>query len=420
MSSEGSGRRVLLGGWYGAANLGDEMIFATFVRWVREAGAEPLAISVHPALTRREHGVAAVGYGDLPAIAEALAGADAFVLGGGGLFQDYEPFDRASLARFPAWNVAQFAQFARLAAELRVPVGVLAQGVGPLRGDEARAIAAEVFALARVASVRDAGSAALLAALGVRRDVAVAPDPAWTLVPSRIDVATRFPDLAGRRVLAIVVRDWPFDRSWEAPFVHALRTALQPGWACLWLDFARLPDAACETAANDEIAGRLALQVPGVTHAIWRGLRLDEAAGLIAGSDALVAMRLHAALLGHAAALPVVTLEYDAKVRALGDEAQVPAASRMGLGDVAGRLPATLAGVQRADAFRLPARTRDALARNALVHRDLLRSLLAAERREAASALPALLPGWRSALDGEGRARLDAACARARSRSPCA
>jgi polysaccharide pyruvyl transferase CsaB len=419
MSSERA-PRVLLGGWYGAANLGDELVFATFVRWLREAGAQPQAISVHPQLTEREFGVPAVGYGDLPAIVEAMALADRFVLGGGGLFQDYEPFDRASLARFPAYNVAQFAQFARLATELGVPVAVLAQGVGPLAGTEARAIAAEVFTLADAVSLRDQASAAALRDLGVARETLVAPDPGWTYRSVPRATLEHFPSLRGRSVLAVVVRDWPFDRRWEEPFVAALADALPPSWACLWLDFARLPDATGEGAANDEIAGRLAARLPGRVHAVWRGMRLDEAAGLIAACDAAVAMRLHAVLLAHGAGLPVIALEYDDKVRALGDDAGAPPSMRMPLADVAQRLPAALALVASGAAPALASDRREELATRALAHRDLLLRSLACPAAPARTDLPDLLPGWLEGLAAEGRARVDAALARRRGRSGCA
>ena len=123
VSSRGGRRplRVVLGGWYGAANLGDELLLGIIATWVREAGGVPVAISNHPPYTSAAHGIEAVGYGDLPAIVEAMAGADLFVLGGGGLFQDYDVFDLATLARFPAYTVSQYAQFLLLADELGLP-----------------------------------------------------------------------------------------------------------------------------------------------------------------------------------------------------------------------------------------------------------------------------------------------------------
>ncbi len=415
---QGAARRVVLAGWYGAANLGDELILAVFVDWVREAGATPVVISVNPHFTTAVFGTEAVVYTDLPAIVETMADADLVVLGGGGLFQDYDAFDVPSLERFPARNVSQFAQFFYLARELGLPAAVLGQGVGPLRGADARAITADVFNRAQASSVRDDESAALLRTIGVSRPVRVAPDPAWSFpVGEPIAPAARFSALANQRVIAMVVRDWPFDRSWETQFVAALRASLPLDWALLWLDFTRVPDASATRPQHDEIAHRLIPQLPGFTHAVWEGMRLEEAAGLIAGSDALITMRLHGALLGHLAGVPVAALEYDGKVRALGDDLGVPLVQRMPLDAIAQRLPAAVRCVtegQPTAPFRLDATKRARLAEAALAHRALLRdTMVALPRAPVLEQLSApLLPGWVAEGDADGRRRVVAALVR--------
>lgn len=371
------GCKVTLGGWYGAANLGDELILSVFVDWVRAAGGVPSVISVHPAHTRAMLDVDVASFIDLGEIVERVAGCDLFVLGGGGLFQNYDAFDRASLARFPARNVSQFAQYFFLAHELGVPTAVLGQGVGPLYTADARGITAEVFSQADACSVRDRESAQLLHELGVERPVAIAPDPAWAFAgaPGSIDLAVRFPQLAGLRVLAIAVRDWPFDTAWESAFASALKDAIPPGWGCLWLDFSRTPSPDPSRVEGSEIAHRLIPRLDDArVHVIWDGMRVEEAYDLIAASDALIAMRLHAALLGHLAGIPVVTLEYDDKVRVLGDELHVPRSQRLALSDIEAQLAKALRIACGVDArpFRLEAPARSQLARSALAHRDLL------------------------------------------------
>lgn len=335
------GCRVVLAGWYGAANLGDELLLKVIAGWVREAGGTPIAISTHPDYTTATMGIEAVGYGDLPAIAEALAGADLFALGGGGLFQDYNEFDVASLARFPAWNVSQYAQFLFLADELGVPAIALAQGVGPLRGGEGRQVAADVFGRALGVSVRDADSARLLCEIGLQREPIVAPDPAWSWRPAAgraISLRERYPMLEDRPVLAMILRDWPFDPGWEAACVAALREAIPPNWGVLWLDFHRPPNAA-ETGFS-EVAQRVVAQLGSRhVHVVWDGATVDEAAELLGQCDACVAMRLHGVLLAVAGGLPVVAIEYDGKVTSLDEEIGIPASQRVALDGLRERLP---------------------------------------------------------------------------------
>jgi polysaccharide pyruvyl transferase CsaB len=376
-SAPARGCKVLLGGWYGATNLGDEIVLSTFIEWVREAHGIPSVISVNPAYTKAAFGVNACSYHDLGDVAEAIADADLVVLGGGGLFQDYDRFDRASLARFPAYSVAQFAQYALLARELRVPTAVLAQGVGPLRSADAREITAEIFSQVGVCSVRDAESARLVRDIGVERSVPIAPDVGWSYaLPERsADLAALHLPLRGRRVLAVSVRDWPFESGWEDAFLTAFRHALPPGWGCLWIDFARLPSDDPLVVSGSEIADRMiaALDDDRV-HVVWRGMALREAASLLAGCDALLAMRYHGVILGHLAGLPVVSLDYDDKLRALNGQLRVPASQHMPLAEIAQRLPAALREVCAPDgaAPRVDIGLRNQLRSSSLAHRDLL------------------------------------------------
>ncbi len=385
--------RVVLAGWYGAANLGDELLLKVLSGWVRDAGAIPVAISTHPDFTRATMGIDAVGYGDLPAIVEALADASLFVLGGGGLFQDYNDFDVASLARFPAWNVSQYAQFLFLADELMLPTLALAQGVGPLRGADGRQIAADVFTRAGGVSVRDAESAGLLREIGVARDVLVAPDPAWSWRPTRMagpGLHERYPQLAGKPTLAMILRDWPFDPAWEEACVEALRS-LPTDWGVLWLDFHRPPNATA--SGYSEIARRMVEKLGArACHVVWEGATVDEAADLLVQCDACVAMRLHGVLLAVAAGLPVVSIEYDGKVAALGRELRLPPEQRVDLGGIAARLPGAIVRVMRGakgsnDAsVNVSAEVVARLAQESLVHRDLLKLHVAAARDAASPA----------------------------------
>jgi polysaccharide pyruvyl transferase CsaB len=415
----GKATSVVLAGWYGATNLGDELLLSRFVDWVREAGGTPTVVSVHPAYTAAAYGVHVADYGDLASLVEALSQADLFVLGGGGLFQEYDVFDRPSLARFPARNVSQFAQFHYLARELGVASAVLGQGVGPLHGADARDIARQVFEEADFASVRDGESAQLLRRIGVERLVPIAPDPAWTIAPREPvrDLPERYPALVGHRLVAMIVRHWPFDATWEDDFAQAFDRALPPGWGCLWLDFTRTPSLDARRVDGSEIAHRLIPRLSaGRPHAVWQGMAIDEAMSLVAACDALVAMRLHGVLLGHVAGLPVVSLEYDEKVRVLGDELGMPAAQRMPLAAIADRLPSALrrvCGLDDEAPFRLSEAMREQVARNALAHRALLHDAMQAARRLARpQGMQPWLAQWSASCDANARGRIDDAVAR--------
>lgn len=368
-------RRVVVGGWYGGINVGDELLLEQFVRWIRQCGAVPVVISVNPAYTSKMLDVHAIDRCDLAGVIESLGGAALFVLGGGGLFQDYDRFDRQSLESYPALNVSQFAQYFFAARALGVATAVLAQGVGPLRADDARNIVAEIFDTATFASVRDQTSADLLRSLGVTRTLAVAPDPVWSSpLPASIDLVGRAPHLSGLRVLGVNVRHWPYDGEWEAPFVAAMRSVALPGWACLWVDFSYAVAGGGDTRlVSIDNSPRLVPQIEGV-HAHFHAHSPHDAEAALVSCDAVLAMRMHAVLVAHRSLLPAASIEYDDKVRTLDENLGVPDVQRVQLDTLGSQLPNALRRltVDAEPPFTLLPAQRDRAAASSQLHRELL------------------------------------------------
>ena len=160
---------VLVAGWVGSTNLGDELVLAGLTALLRAEGHGVTAVSVDPAATERTHGIPAVA----PAQVLAAAGrADAVVLGGGGLLQD-----ETSALNLPYHLSRVWAGRAR-----RTPVVGLGLGAGRLTTRLGRALVRASLAGVPL-TVRDAPSADLLAGLGLPRPT-VAADLALALPPT--------------------------------------------------------------------------------------------------------------------------------------------------------------------------------------------------------------------------------------------
>ena len=86
-------RSILIAGYYGFGNAGDEAILAAMLGELRVLRPDlDLAVaSGDPAATAARHGVRAVARDDLTAVIAAIRASDLVILGGGGLFQDYWP-----------------------------------------------------------------------------------------------------------------------------------------------------------------------------------------------------------------------------------------------------------------------------------------------------------------------------------------
>src|SRR5262245_27031749 len=103
-------RTALLAGYYGFGNTGAEAMLAALLTGLdrREPSARFVVLSGDPEDTRRRHGVTAITWRDLEALAAEVQQADLVILGGGGLFQDYWGFDPQALLTARAGGISYY------------------------------------------------------------------------------------------------------------------------------------------------------------------------------------------------------------------------------------------------------------------------------------------------------------------------
>ncbi len=326
--------RILIGGYYGHGNAGDEAILAGMLDALR-ARRPGLAVTVasgNPERTAAEHGVRAVSAENLPGLIAAVGESDLVILGGGGLFQDYWPVPEETLLTRRQGGLPAYLAYPVLAALLGRPAVIYAVGVGPLTSEEGRRLARAAFALSRRATVRDPSSLALLAEIAPDLFVELAADPAFPLQPvpaPEIDrLLASFGIAADEPLTGVALRHWDFGVSpevWEAEAARGLdlhlgdRSEKTPG-RLLFLPF-QIETGAWEDdlAVSRRVAA--ALGRPERALVIDRPLRPAELAGLLGRCGRVLAMRYHAALFALAAGVPVAALAYDPKVASLLDEA---------------------------------------------------------------------------------------------------
>jgi polysaccharide pyruvyl transferase CsaB len=353
---------VLISGYYGFGNAGDEVILRAMLRVLQGHTAEVL--SADPARTRREHGVSAVPRQAVPAVLRAVARCDLLGSGGGGLLQD---------ATGPA-SVPYYLGVIAAARVLRKPFMIYAQGIGPLRAGWARASLRLLRGAARV-TVRDAESAELLQSAGVSgveitADAALAlPRPVpGTAVPAELAQLGLRP---GEVALGIAPRPHPAAAvaAALAGAADALARALPARIVLVPMQFPE-DAAACEAVAAGMAQPAIVLRRP---------IAPERYPEVFAGFQAVLGMRLHALILAALAGVPAVGLSYDPKIEAF--------LRGLGRGHCALGLESSAAAITAQVRAVFPARPADQAALEAAVER-----LQALARRNDA-ALLALLGG---------------------------
>lgn len=284
--------KVLISGYYGAGNVGDEALLAGIAQGLAARGFEPRVLSADPRATRALHGVRA--HDRLAGLPAALLGAGALVSGGGGLLQD------TTSAR----SLDYYLTTIRLARLMRKRVVVYGQSLGPLTAAGRARVGAALTGLPL--ALRDEQSVALAASLGLS-SVLVA-DPAL-LLPAPADLAP--PDPSGPVVLV--------PRGGQ----DELNRALEGLAARLAAERVPLAAAAFHPGQDAPAVERLARAAPGLE--VRQADTPTAALRALSGARYVVSVRLHGAILAARVGVGFAGLSYDPKVRGFLAQAAAPA-----------------------------------------------------------------------------------------------
>ena len=159
---------VLLCGYYGYGNGGDEALLATLIQML-PTDVTPVVMTATPAKTANQHHVATCDRANILKVLLLMFKAKGFIWGGGSLIQDSTSW--ISPLFYIAWM--------SLAQLLRLKTVAWAQGIGPLNRPVIKAIAHRSFKGCTARSTRDTGSAMVLKQWNL--DYELAPDPVWAL-----------------------------------------------------------------------------------------------------------------------------------------------------------------------------------------------------------------------------------------------
>lgn len=315
--------RVVLSGYYGYGNLGDELILDVLVEGVLARGWTPVILSGAPELHRRRYGtgvVVAHRY-RLTEVLRAIGGCEWFISGGGGLFQDATGL--GSVLYYGALVLAARHVFNK-------SIALIGQGLGPLRKGISQRMVRAVLKACDVIRLRDSDSVALAQKLGAGH-AQQAADLVWLWQGEGSQGSNK----PGRQVdIAISLRPWQQAKLNEA-FAERLarlvvvlgRRLSRPGNATpnikLWLvPFQGETD---KTVLNllERTIYRIAQSKDGFDVPVgcyWS----DDPVHTLGHCHAVIAMRFHACLLALRNGVPVLGLVYDPKVDALLERFAMP------------------------------------------------------------------------------------------------
>lgn len=298
---------VVVSGYYGFDNLGDEAILEEIINEVSRLAAkdEIVVLSNMPAHHMRLFGVRAIDRWSLRSLVSHLLRARLFISGGGGLFQEVNS---------PGSTIFYGLQIL-LARLLNVPVLFYAQGIGPFKSAVGKNMTRLAAGASNFVCVRDEESKRQLSDWGIRAELT--QDPVWALEPSPLpgevesQIASISEECSGR-LIGLSLRETPvFSQAQLESLSEALLKSFDEKTCLLLLPLQRQMDVRPLNYVQNvwAAAGRKAVMLDATALTLP-----SQWISLMARLDLVVAMRLHAAIMALKSGVPVAGVAYDPKV----------------------------------------------------------------------------------------------------------
>ena len=302
---------MLVSGYYGFGNLGDEALLEVIVQRLRAmlTSATIEVLSATPRRTAEAYAVEATPRWDWRAVRSAIARSDVVLSGGGGLLQNATSFR----------SLLYYAAILREGSRQGRKTMIFAQSIGPLDALGRFTVRRFCRSVPR-ATVRDERSRRLLSELLPRTAVERTADPVFLYDPdvASVDLSAEGLGPESGPYAIVSIRKAAGVREGTKLLARAIdRLAKRHGVRAAFLPLGGAQDAAIATdiIRACESAPVLLPESP-----------LPKAAAMIAGARVVIGMRLHALVLAARYAVPFLAVPYDPKVSALCEDLAYPLA----------------------------------------------------------------------------------------------
>lgn len=297
--------KILLSGYYGFANAGDEAMLTAIVTGLRlkVPDLEITVLSGNPAMTAAKHNVKSLHRFDALGFLKALWHTDLLISGGGSLLQDVT----SSRSLFYYLSVILMGKI------LGKKVMLFAQGIGPIKSSVARVLTKWICNKANLMTVRDDGSFEELKNMGVNKGkIIVTADAVFSLPEAdkkRGETILQRRGINKKILIGIALRHWQGEKRYVKEFALAAKY-LRDNYD------AQIVFMPLQFPTDTKVAERVINAMPSSENVfvLEQGFTTEEYLAIVSNLSLVVGMRLHALVFAALEDIPFMAISYDPKI----------------------------------------------------------------------------------------------------------
>ncbi len=292
-------KNILLAGYYGFGNLGDEAILEMTLKQVLKVTDRKniVVLSGNKEATSKKYNINTIDRYNVLSIIKKLMNSDGLVFGGGSLLQDITS----------KRSIYYYLFLIRLAKLMNNKIIMLSQGIGPIINKNSKSAVKNTLKLVDYITVRDKNSMELLEEMGMSKDkVFLSIDPVINLRAGENFINRA----SGKKKVCFSLRNWK-NADVSSRISNVAKKLIESNIECHFIPFYYNEDLELIDQVEKNLLDKAVYYKEKLT--------TNEAFDIIKSMDVMVGVRLHSLIFAAAANVPFVAVSYDHKVDHFAD-----------------------------------------------------------------------------------------------------
>ncbi|MFZ5969473.1 MAG: polysaccharide pyruvyl transferase CsaB [Bacillota bacterium] len=302
--------KVVISGYYGFNNVGDESILTAIVQNLKDsiANIDITVLSVNPVSTAQKHQVHAIDRKNIFQIIRAIWDGELLISGGGSLLQDVTSHR----------SISYYLGIMMIGKLLKKKVMVYSQGIGPINRTLNKYLVRWVLNKVDVITVRDEKSKKELIEIGVRNpEIYVTADPVIGLKKGNLALGEGILQKEGmtekgKHLIGFAIRGWRCSDKFKKDMAAIADGLIDDlGVEVVFIPFHFGEDVKILDEIQDLMKNK------GIF--IKNRYDIHEMLGIVGNLDLLIGVRLHSLIFAAVMNTPMIALSYDPKINSFMD-----------------------------------------------------------------------------------------------------